>query len=90
MSQARKRQKPKPQKAKASRFKNLHFASCIKGAVALNTAPRRVISSVVERFVHIEDVRSSNLLSPTIFSKSLLIPCEPGLDLIGDGNVGVP
>lgn len=26
----------------------------------------RAISSVVERFVHIEDVRSSNLLSPTI------------------------
>ncbi len=33
----------------------------------------RVISSVVERFVHIEDVRSSNLLSPTKFDG------EPGL-----------
>jgi hypothetical protein len=30
----------------------------------------RVISSVVERFVHIEDVRSSNLLSPTILPLS--------------------
>ena len=28
---------------------------------------RRVISSVVERFVHIEDVGSSNLSSPTSF-----------------------
>ena len=38
--------------------------------------PARVISSVVERFVHIEDVRSSNLLSPTI-SYTHLITCGP-------------
>ena len=30
--------------------------------------PYRVISSVVERFVHIEDAGSSNLSSPTIFA----------------------
>ena len=29
--------------------------------------PQRVISSAVERFVHIEDVSGSNPLSPTMF-----------------------
>ena len=45
-------------------------ASCSGGRRWLKTPPR-VISSVVERFVHIEDVRSSNLLSPTIYHQ----PC---------------
>ncbi len=40
-----------------------------RGARSGMGAPR-VISSVVERFVHIEDVRSSNLLSPTISAGS--------------------
>ena len=35
----------------------------------------RVISSVVERFVHIEDVRSSNLLSPTILPTFMIATC---------------
>ena len=33
-----------------------------------------MISSVVERFVHIEDVSSSNLLSPTILSLEDQVP----------------
>jgi hypothetical protein len=33
-----------------------------------------VISSVVERFVHIEDVRGSNPLSPTIPLLDLVVP----------------
>ncbi len=41
--------------------------SAQKGAVT--DGLRRVISSVVERFVHIEDVGSSNLSSPTTFSQ---------------------
>lgn len=43
----------------------------------------RVISSVVERFVHIEDVRSSNLLSPTIFYTHLIMcgPCGCNMGL---------
>ncbi len=39
---------------------------CQRPRTWLRRAGFRVISSVVERFVHIEDVRSSNLLSPTI------------------------
>jgi hypothetical protein len=35
--------------------------------LCLYQTARRVISSAVERFVHIEDVGSSNLSSPTIF-----------------------
>ena len=44
-----------------------HLPPCITLPQSLKAA-HRVISSAVERFVHIEDVSGSNPLSPTITS----------------------
>ncbi len=58
--------------------------SCTAQGAAVSEPPR-VISSVVERFVHIEDVRSSNLLSPTI-NPSTRFSCRVARSRSGDAS----
>src|SRR5690606_25176802 len=53
-----------------------HLPPCITLPQSLKAA-HRVISSAVERFVHIEDVSGANPLSPTIISKALSVVYQP-------------